>query len=121
MSWSHDLARLTFAAMLLVPGAGWSPAAAAADIAPCPARPEGGLKYLDVFDGAPEEMATLMEDKSGKNFGYFTLGHIYDEGRFVTIRCKYADGFKTDVKLPDKVAGCKYTVGKDKALNLSCH
>ena len=111
---SRKLGAALLAAALLVQGT-----AQAADTAPCQDKPGTSLKYVEVYDGAPEELASLMPDEEGKNSGSFTLGDIYKQGRFVTIRCKYADRTTNDVKL-DKVESCKYSIGKDKKVSFAC-
>lgn len=40
--------------------------------------------------------------------------------RFVTIRCKYADGKTLDVKLSKRVDRCDYQIDVDKTLVLRC-
>jgi hypothetical protein len=92
--------------------------AAAADI--CPHRDGQPLRYVDVFDGPPEEMATLVPDKDEERFGYWLLAYVYDAGRSVTIRCKYADGEASDVKVPNKVTKCDYKIDQKKVLTISC-
>ncbi len=94
--------------------------ARAADITPCSEKPGTALKYVEIYDGPPEEMASLAPDDEGKNSGTYTLGYIYEDGRFVTIRCKYADGTAADVKLAAKVESCKDAVGKDKKVHFTC-
>jgi hypothetical protein len=91
---------------------------AAADI--CPYRDGQPLHNVDVFDGPPEEMATLVPDKDQKRSGYWLLAGVYDGGRFVTIRCKYADGQASDVKILNKVTKCDYKTDAKKALTISC-
>jgi hypothetical protein len=113
MSWnkkSHLLFALLFA--------GWFDTAVAADV--CPQRHGAPLRFVDVFDGSPEELATLIPDKAQKLSGYWQLGYVYDAGRLVTIRCKYADGQASDVKLPNKIAKCDYKIDAKKTLSLSC-
>jgi hypothetical protein len=75
---------------------------------------------VDVFDGTPEELASLVPDMAQARSGYWQLGYVYDAGRFVTIRCKYADGKALDVKLPDKVNRCDYRINAQKTLALHC-
>ncbi|KVD81742.1 hypothetical protein WS62_24510 [Burkholderia sp. ABCPW 14] len=86
----------------------------------CPARAESPLRYVDVFDGAPSEMATLVPDEGGERKGNWQLGYVYDAGRYVTVRCKYADGRTTDVKLADRVNRCDYRIDGQKTLKLMC-
>ena len=86
----------------------------------CPAREGQPLRYVDVFDGSPEEMATLVPDRAAKTSGYWQLGYVYADGRFVTLRCKYADGQARDVKLTNKIARCDYRIDARKTLSLTC-
>lgn len=99
--------------------AGYDSIAAAAAEA-CPHRPGQPLRFVDVFDGAPEELATLIPDKAGARSGYWELAAIYDAGRFVTIRCKYKDGRTSEVKLSRKVARCSYQIDVRKTLTVRC-
>jgi hypothetical protein len=114
MSWN----RKRTARVLALLAACWVYPAAAADV--CPLRQGQPLRFVDVFDGPPEELATLVPDKAQKLSGYWQLGYVYDAGRFVTIRCKYADGQESDVKLPNKVAKCDYKIDAKKTLMLTC-
>ena len=83
-------------------------------------RSEQPLRFLDVFDGSPEELATLIPDRAQEPSGYWQLGYIYDAGRIVTIRCKYADGKTFDVKLSNRVNRCDYEIDAQKTLSLYC-
>lgn len=85
----------------------------------CPVRPGQALRFVDVFDGSPQDLATLVPDKAGESSGYWRLGYVYDAGRFVTVRCKYADKTVTDIKLP-KVQRCDYKIDAQKSLQLNC-
>jgi hypothetical protein len=78
------------------------------------------LRFVDVFDGTPEERATLVPDRAKERSGYWQLGYVYDAGRFVTIRCKYADGKTEDVKLEKKVKRCDYKIDSKKSLKVFC-
>ena len=114
MSWnSKILAPL----LVLLSGCSIYPAIA---IEVCPSRHEQPLRYVDVFDGTPEELATLVPDRAEESSGYWLLGYIYDAGRFVTIRCKYADEQAVDVKLSTRVEKCSYQVSAKKILKLYC-
>jgi hypothetical protein len=92
----------------------------AAEISPCAARPGTFLKYVEIFDGPPEELASLAPDESGKNSATFVLGDLYAAGRFAIVRCKYADGKTVDVKLTAKVESCKYVIGKGEQESFTC-
>jgi hypothetical protein len=105
---------------LLLTSWGFSPRQAlAAEV--CPARAGQVVHFVDVFDGSPEQLATLVPDKARKSSGYWRLGYVYDAGRFVTVRCKYADGTVADVKLSRKVHQCGYKIDAQKSLKLNCH
>lgn len=93
-------------------------AAVAADV--CPSGKRQPLRFVDVYDGPPEELASLVPDQAKQKSGYWKLAYVYDAGRFVTIRCKYADGETSDVKLADKVRRCDYRIDAKKALRLHC-
>ena len=86
----------------------------------CPVRLDHPLRFVDVFDGSPQELATLVPDQAQEHSGYWQLGYIYKAGRFVTIRCKYDDGKELDVKLSNKVDRCDYKIDAKKRLQLSC-
>src|SRR5262249_46375359 len=87
---------------------------------PCGPRTGTTLRYVDVFDGRPEELAYLMPDEANKSSGHWRLGYVYDAGRIVTIRCKYADGQATDVELKSRVARCDYKINTQLTLSISC-
>lgn len=93
-------------------------AAGAAEV--CAPRAGQPLRYVDVFDGPVEDQAKLMPDVAGERSGHWQLGYVYDAGRAVTVRCKYADGQEVDVKLTARVQACRYRLGADNALKLSC-
>jgi hypothetical protein len=86
----------------------------------CPSRLEHSLRFVDVFDGSPEELATLIPDVAHASSGYWRLGYVYDAGRFVTIRCKYDDRKEVEIKLPDKIARCDYKIDAQHVLSLNC-
>jgi hypothetical protein len=86
----------------------------------CPSRPQHALRFVDVFDGPPQDLATLIPDKARERSGYWQLGYVYDAGRIVTIRCKYDDGKKLDVKLTNRVERCDYRIDAKHALKLNC-
>ena len=86
----------------------------------CPILPKQSLQFVDVFDGTAEEMAMLIPDNAQGTDGYWLLGYVYDATRFVTIRCKYADGKTIDVKLLNKVERCDYKIDIHDTLTLAC-
>ncbi|EIP89431.1 lipoprotein, putative [Burkholderia humptydooensis MSMB43] len=86
----------------------------------CPVRAQSPLQYVDVFDGAPSDLATLIPDDAGERKGHWALGYVYDAGRYVTVRCKYADGQTKDVRLAGRVNRCDYRIDDKKTLKVMC-
>jgi hypothetical protein len=86
----------------------------------CPSRSPHSLRFVDVFDGLPNELATLVPDEAHERSGYWQLGYIYDAGRFVTINCKYEDGKKLEVELHNRVNRCDYRIDRKHVLSLNC-
>jgi hypothetical protein len=114
MSWTRQI---VCASLALLCGCASGQAAA---VEVCPSRGGQSLRYVDVFDGTPAELATLVPDRAGERSGYWQLGYVYNAGRFVTIRCKYSDGSAIDVKLAEKVDRCDYRIDARKTLALLC-
>ncbi len=86
----------------------------------CPLRAGQPLRFVDVFDGPAEQLATLVPDRAGKRSGYWRLDYVYDAGRLVVIRCKYADKSTLDVTLSNRVHRCDYKIDAKKTLRVSC-
>ena len=114
MWWNRKIAALLLATLC---GCAIGPTAA---LEVCPSRGEQALRFVDVFDGSPMELATLAPDSAEELSGYWLLGYVYDAGRFVTIRCKYADNKSVDVKLTTRVDRCSYKLDARKTLSLLC-
>lgn len=86
----------------------------------CPLRDRQPLRFVDVFDGPPEQMAILVPDKAGERSGYWSLDYVYDAGRVVVVRCKYADKQTSDIKLSNRVHRCDYKIDAKKTLTIDC-
>lgn len=86
----------------------------------CPNQPDQQLQFVEVFDGAPEELATLIPDHDGKRAGSWLLAYVYESGRFVTVRCKYNKGKVLDVKLAAPIKQCSYSINSKKTLKVLC-
>jgi len=114
MSWNRNVVALLLASLSCC----WIPPVIAAEV--CPSRLGQPLRFVDVFDGTPEELATLIPDRGNERSGYWKLGYVYDAGRFVTIRCKYADKQTVDVKLSQRVRKCDYKIDAKKTLKVYC-
>ncbi len=97
---------------------GWSSVLAAPSV--CPIRQNQPLRYIDEFDGEPSGLATLEPDVAKERYGHWVLGDIYDEGRFATIRCKYADKQTHDVQLAKRVEQCSYSINAKNVLQVTC-
>lgn len=113
MSWSERV--LLISIVLLTACGGTS-----ADVTSCPDQAGGVLRYVDVFDGSAEELATLVPDSPGEKAGYWQLGYVYDAGRFVTLRCKYSDGKQLDIKVSKKIEKCSYRINDERLLAVAC-
>ena len=87
---------------------------------PCPSSHDRPLRFVDVFDGPPEEMATLVPDVAAARSGRWNLAYVYKAGRFVSIRCKYADGPAIDVKITQRIHACRYALDANKNLSVNC-
>ncbi|MDS9991353.1 hypothetical protein PNQ69_01080 [Xanthomonas sp. A2111] len=105
-------------AALLLCLVGWSSALAAPSV--CPIRQNQPLRSVDAFDGEPQDLATLEPDVAKERYGHWVLGYIYDEGRFVTMRCRYADKQTHDVKLANRVEQCSYSIDARNVLRVTC-
>ena len=86
----------------------------------CPRRDASFPLSVTVFDGTPEELASLVPEESGKRSGYWILGHIYDQKRSVTVLCKYADGHVETVNLTQRVSKCNYQINKKNQFIIQC-
>ena len=86
----------------------------------CPLRDGQPLRFVDVFDGPAEKLATLVPDRAGKRSGYWRLDYVYDAGRVVVIRCKYADKSTLNITLSNRVHRCDYKIDAKKTLRVSC-
>jgi hypothetical protein len=114
--WSSSLLGV---ALLVVVLAGCTPPAAKA-IEVCPVRAGQPLRYADVFDGPVTDMATLVPETTNERSGYWPLGYVYEAGRSVVIRCKYADKTVEDVKLTQRVERCDYALDASETLKITC-
>jgi hypothetical protein len=84
----------------------------------CPKRQNEKLQQIYIFDGKPEELASLAPDDEMNDI--YTLGAIYKEGRTVTVRCQYDTGFILDVELKKVVHTCKGSENKSGIPKLIC-
>lgn len=96
-----------------------APVASAADV--CPAQGKSALRSVDVFDGSPEQLAFLVPDETHARSGYWQLDYVYDASRFVSVRCRYADGSTVEEKLTRRVSRCDYRIDDQKTLTVRCH
>ena len=85
----------------------------------CPVRQGPGVSQIDIFDGDPAELASLAPDDGQKGANTYTVKGIYDQGRYVTIRCHYGRAAAVDVKLANRVAQCTFS-GSEAHPALTC-
>jgi hypothetical protein len=86
----------------------------------CPARSNSSVETVDVYDGPVADMAILMPDEANETRGLWNLAYVYEAGRTVNIRCKYADKTTMDINLAKKINQCHFNIMKDKSLVLRC-
>lgn len=86
----------------------------------CPVRNNEKVQQIDIFDGTSEELAYLAPDDNEKAPNTYTLTHIYEKGRTVTIHCTYDSGFVFDLSLKKKVNRCNFSRSKSGTLALVC-
>ncbi|MDZ5646676.1 STY0301 family protein [Nitrospirillum sp. BR 11828] len=75
----------------------------------CPARSGDLVKNIYIFNGKPEEEVFLAPDDDRAGQSTYTVSDIYQDGRFVTVRCKYVSGFSVDVELKEKISKCLFS------------
>jgi hypothetical protein len=105
---------------LLLAGAACAPQGRA-QAAGCPVRADDPLSNIDVFDGSPEEQAYLVPDTATDERGSWSLAYVYDAGRVVTLRCKYARGAPVDIRIGQRIAQCRYARPPGGALTVACN
>lgn len=115
------LNRFPLAAALLVALPGFLLPAAHAkstEIKVCPAHGHNKVKQIDIFDGDPKDLAYLAPDDDISNT--YTVSSIYEDGRFVTVRCTYKNGKVVEVPLTSKVDKCVFSRSIQGASSLIC-
>ncbi|TWB41948.1 hypothetical protein FBZ90_107327 [Nitrospirillum pindoramense] len=58
------------------------------------------------------------DDRTGRNT--YTVSGIYQDGRFVTVRCNYASAFSVDVELKEKISKCLFSENTPMGEMLRC-
>jgi hypothetical protein len=86
----------------------------------CPAIKHEAVYLVSIYDGKPSEEVSLASDDEERTPNLYTLGHIYDAGRTVTIRCTYKSGAVHDIELKQKVNACRASRGKTGKLRFNC-
>ena len=115
MSWNKRAIGLAIP-LLLTSASGF---ANAEEIA-CPVLSDTHLRYVQVFDGKPEEQVSLIADHADDRQGYWKLGYVYDKGRSVTVQCVYANKATRDFVLSQRVDECRYHIDESSATKLDC-
>lgn len=107
-----------FSGLLFALSICWTQPSVATEI--CPIRDEQPLRFAEIFDGNPEDLAALIPDSAKARSGYWDLNYIYDAGRFATVRCKYFDGQTLDLRILNRIQRCDYKINAKKVLKLNC-
>ncbi len=84
----------------------------------CPVRPGPAVSQIEIFDGDPAELVSLAPDDDAKGANTYAVAGVYDQGRYLTIRCHYGNA-SLDVRLPTRVAQCRFS-GGDAHPKLAC-
>ncbi|MFO1253093.1 MAG: STY0301 family protein [Inhella sp.] len=100
--WSGALTLLALAAPLLA-RADPSPSASV-----CPSQPASALRQVTVFDGPPEEMASLVPEPDAQGRDSWPLAYVYQAGRQVWVHCQYQDQTRRVLQLPEPVRHCHF-------------
>ena len=102
MWWSKSAALLALAAPLL----------ALADASPsmsvCPRQPTAALRHVTVFDGPPEELASLVPESDAQGRDSWQLAYVYQAGRQVWVHCRYQDETRRVLLLSEPVHHCHF-------------
>ncbi|MFA5121804.1 STY0301 family protein [Zavarzinia sp.] len=107
-------------ALLLAPGL-----AQAAEVA-CPAAQGGApLANVTLFDGPPEELASLVpddstRDKNGDTRSTWDVSYIPQAGRTLYVQCDYGKATAPVTLKAEGVQSCAFVQHKDKTLSLTC-
>ncbi|MBH9576966.1 STY0301 family protein [Inhella proteolytica] len=100
--WSGAVTLLALAAPLL----------ARADPSPwvsvCPSQPASALRQVTVFDGPPEELASLVPEPDAQGRDSWPLAYVYQAGRQVWVHCQYQDQTRRVLQLPEPVRHCHF-------------
>lgn len=94
---------------------------AAPSVNVCRAALPHRLTGAQVFDGPPEELASLVPDEGADDSGTWNLGYVFEHGRDVWVRCFYGQTVHEDVRVPGPVATCTYQSTKAGEVSMSCH
>jgi hypothetical protein len=86
----------------------------------CPTKEGTVLNGVEVFDGDPAELASLVPDENGSERGMWNVAYVYEAKRNVWLRCKYGNGSVQDLRFPQPVKQCNYSRDKAGQLTASC-
>ena len=121
--WSRapeSLARAAGWGLLLLGTCASTSASASAETIFCPKLAGTHERYVQVFDGSPQEQVALMADRGDDHQGYWKLDYVYDAGRVVTVQCVYANHETRDITLTKRVNVCRYHVDAAGKTKLNC-
>ncbi len=100
--WRGSVALLALAAPLL------ALADPPASVSVCPSQPGTVLHQVTVFDGPPEELASLVPEPDAQGRDSWPLAHVYQAGRQVWVHCQYQDHTQRVLQLPEPVRRCHF-------------
>lgn len=74
----------------------------------CPSQPGTVLHQVTVFDGPPEELASLVPEPDAQGRDSWPLAYVYQAGRQVWVHCQYQDQTRRVLQLPEPVRRCQF-------------
>lgn len=102
--------RLAVVAAGLLLNVGASAHAAPSSMSICAIHAHARLTQIEIFDGDPADLVSLAPDDSQNASNTYTVKGVYDQGRHVTVRCRYGTLFD-DVVLTTPVSSCRFSGG----------
>ncbi|WP_374438420.1 STY0301 family protein [Inhella sp.] len=79
-----------------------------ASVSVCPIQPGKALRQVTVFDGPPEELASLVPEPDAQGRDSWPLAYVYQAGRQVWVHCQYQGEARRVLQLPEPVRHCHF-------------
>lgn len=86
----------------------------------CPTHSGVPLVSAGLFDGDPDDLASLQPDRATKSSGTYTVNRIYQQGRALYVECGYKNGITVTVKADTPLNRCDYRQFQDGSMQFEC-